>query len=103
MGEIGLNRKEYLYDLQFWEMLLISRGYDRRHRDMWSATRWQTFYLMSVSMCDLKKAGIYRPTDLIRFPWDNNADEPVGNMPTKKEIEEMRRMMIEENIKNEAK
>jgi hypothetical protein len=70
---------------------------------MWSATRWQTFYLMLVSMADLKKAGIYRPTDLIRFPWEKDAPEGGGNRPTSEDIEEMRRMMREENARLEAK
>lgn len=97
VGEIGYNRHEYLFELDYCDILLISRGYFRRTREMWSATRWQTFYLMSVSMADLKKAGIYRPSDLIKFPWEK--DEPEGNMPSQADIEEMRRMMREENAK----
>jgi hypothetical protein len=69
VGEIGMLRREYLYDVSFWEMRRILRGYRKRYRDMWSATRWQAFYIMS-SMSDLKKAGIYNPTDLIKFPWE---------------------------------
>lgn len=100
VGEIGYNRHEYLFELDYCDILLISRGYFRRTREMWSATRWQTFYLMSVSMADLKKAGIYRPSDLIKFPWEK--DEPEGNMPSQSDIEEMRRMMREENAKLSA-
>jgi len=100
VGEIGYNRHEYLFELDYCDILLISRGYFRRTREMWSATRWQTFYLMSVSMADLKKAGIYRPSDLIKFPWEK--DEPEGNMPSQADIEEMRRMMREENAKLSA-
>jgi hypothetical protein len=98
VGEIGYNRHEYLFELDYCDILLISRGYFRRTREMWSATRWQTFYLMSVSMADLKKAGIYRPSDLIKFPWEK--DELEGNMPSQADIEEMRRMMREENAKS---
>lgn len=100
VGEIGYNRHEYLFELDYCDILLISRGYFRRTREMWSATRWQTFYLMSVSMADLKKAGIYRPSDLIKFPWEK--DEPEGNMPSQADIDEMRRMMREENAKLSA-
>ena len=102
VGEIGYNRNEYLYELDYCDILLISRGYFIRTREMWSSTRWQTFYLMSVSMCDLKKAGIYRPTDLIRFPWEKDAPEGGGNRPTSADIEEMRRMMREENARLDA-
>ena len=102
MGEIGIPRCEYLYDLEYWEIVLIVRGYFRKSREMWSATRWQTYNLMCVSMADLKKVGIYRPTDLIRFPWEKDIPEAGAAGPTKQEVEEMRRMMQEENARAEA-
>lgn len=96
MGEIGIARREYLYELSYWEIVLIVRGYSRRNREMWSAIRWQTYNLMCVSMADMKKAGILSPTDLLRFPWESS-DIQQGDMPTDEEIERMRRMMQEEN------
>jgi hypothetical protein len=101
VGEIGVQRREYLYELEYWEISLIVRGYFRRNREMWSATRWQTYNLMCVSMANIKRAGIYRPTDLIKFPWERDVPEGGGNMPTKSEVEEMRRMMMEENARAE--
>ena len=85
-----------MYELSYWEILLIVRGYSRRNREMWSAVRWQTYNLMYVSMADMKKAGILSPTDLLRFPWESTEIEQ-GDMPTAAEIERMRRMMQEEN------
>jgi hypothetical protein len=102
VGEIGIPRREYLYELEYWEVVLIVRGYFRKSREMWSATRWQTYNLMCVSMADLKKVGIYRPTDLIRFPWEKELPDGESNGPTKEEIEEMRRIMQEENARFEA-
>ena len=32
MGEIGIPRHEFLYDLQFWEVRRIIKGYRRRGR-----------------------------------------------------------------------
>ena len=32
VGEIGIPRREFLYDLQFWEVRRIIRGYRRRDR-----------------------------------------------------------------------
>lgn len=101
MGEIGFNRHEYLYDLDYCDILLISRGYFRRTREMWSAIRWQTYNLMCVSMTDLNKAGIYKPTDLLQFPWENDREEYSGEKLTKEDIEEMRRIMREENERAE--
>ena len=39
VGEIGINRLEYLYDLTYCDLLMIERGYNRRHMNLWSATR----------------------------------------------------------------
>ena len=32
MGEIGITRREFLYDLRFWEVRRIVRGYRKRNR-----------------------------------------------------------------------
>ena len=101
MGEIGISPDRFRYGLRWWEARSIIRGYNRRARHLWSATRWQTYNLMCVSMANIKRAGIYRPTDLIKFPWERDVPEGGGNMPTKSEVEEMRRMMMEENARAE--
>ena len=44
---------------------------------MWSATRWQTYYIM-LAQCgseNLRKNRIYKPTDLIQFPWEKEKVE----------------------------
>lgn len=102
VGEIGRSHREFLYDMQLWHLRSVVKGYFKRNREMWSATRWQTYNLMCVSTADLKKAGIYKPTDLIRFPWENESEEGCGNMPTKEEIERLQQIMREENARAEA-
>lgn len=101
VGEIGRSHQEFMYDLRLWQLRMIVKGYYRRNRDMWSAVRWQTYNLMSVSMADLKKAGIYKPTDLIQFPWDNT-DEETCDMPSDAEVQRLRQLMMEENARAEA-
>lgn len=32
MGEIGISRREFLYDIRFWEVRRIIRGYRQRDR-----------------------------------------------------------------------
>lgn len=80
MGEVGISRHEFYYELKWWEVKAIVRGYNRRHRHLWSATRWQTYNLMSAQAGSeaLRKAGIYKPTDLIKFPWEKNVS-PVSD------------------------
>ena len=72
MGEIGINRLEYLYNLTFCDLLLIERGYERRSRHIWSAERWSTYHLMAalVGGDKLAEKGVYGPQDLIKFLWE---------------------------------
>ena len=53
---------------------MIQRGYERRHRQLWSATRWQTYNLMAAFAGSkaLSEAGINSAKDLISFPWDTD-------------------------------
>ena len=73
VGEIGIPREDFLYHMQWWEIRSVIKGYERRKRDPWSIARWHAYNIMaSMPYCDLKNAGIHHPTDLIRFPWDDN-------------------------------
>ena len=73
MGEIGINRIEYLYVLNYTDLLMIERGYNRRQQHPWSIARWETYHLM-LAFCgskSLKEAGIHSPKDLLKFPWED--------------------------------
>ncbi len=86
MGEIGIPRHEFLHVLRWWEIRCIIRGSGGRHRHAWSIARWQTFHLMACSGVDLKNAGINRPSDLIKFPWDT----AYGDIPTDEDVEDLK-------------
>lgn len=70
---------------------MIQRGYERRHRHLWSAIRWQTYNLMQAQAGSeaLRKAGIKTVTDLITFPWDNQH----RIIPTEEEARQMQEEM----------
>lgn len=77
------------------------RGYNRRHRDMWSAMRWHAFNIMSaMPYTDLQKAGITKPSDLIQFPWDK-AIVTEADIPTDEEVEETVQLLQQMNSKKE--
>lgn len=97
MGEIGWDRSEFLHELRLWEIKAIIKGYRARTREMWMASRLNAFFIMS-SMCDLKKSGIRRDTDLIEFPWEKARPEP-GSQPSEEEVERLRQMMRSMNAK----
>ena len=107
MGEIGYNRREYLYELTNCDILLIERGYELRHRHLWSASRWETYHIMAaqIGTDGLKQAGIQKPADLIPLPGDKTASEDEdsgGKIPTAEEAERMRQQIIAENAAAEA-
>ena len=94
MGEVGITTGQFYYGLKWWEIKSIIRGYNRRHRDQWSAARWQTYNLMCAfaGSKSLNEAGIHGPKDLLPLPWDN--DEIANeNLPTEDEIREMQAEM----------
>jgi hypothetical protein len=106
VGEIGISRREFLYDLNYTDLMLIDYGYEKRRRDLWSSVRWQTFNMMSaqVGSDNMKKSGIYSPTDLLRFPWDNEGSDDTGSAPiSSKEVERMQQLMREENARRAKK
>lgn len=100
MGEIGVPRREFLYDLRFWEVHRIILGYRRRERGDWERVRWQTFWLMHNGMADLGKAGISEPADLIRFPWDTEAEH--DSEMTDEEVASTREMLRRMNEKTKG-
>ena len=71
VGEIGITPDTFRR-LKWWEVRSIIRGYNRRARNLWSATRWQTYNIMA-SFCggdNLSKNGLHSPKDLLPFPWE---------------------------------
>ena len=97
MGEIGYNRHEFLHELKWWEIRSIIRGYNRRHRDLWSSTRWQTYNIMAsfVGGDKLSEKGINSPKDLLKLPWDT---QPVPL--SQSEVEEMQAEIDAMNAQN---
>ena len=102
MGEIGISRREFLFDLRFWEVRRIIRGYRRRQRPSWEQARLNAFYIMSA-MADLSKAGIRSDRDLITFPWEEEEVTKHDSLPSDEEVEEMRQLMKQLNEQQTTK
>ena len=89
VGEIGIDRHEFLFVLRLWEINAIVEGYRRRGRTIWDASRWQAWLIL----CALGAKGLHRPENLQRFPWD----EDEGDVMTKEDADKLRREMTEIN------
>lgn len=98
MGEVGFPRKEFLYELKWWEIQAIIDGYRKRERTFLVMTRWATYMQMSTGMADLSKAGIHEPQDLMRFSWEEETDHSLPL--TEEQQQAIREQLQAENRKN---
>lgn len=90
VGEIGIDHNLFMYGLKQWQVIAIIKGYRKRQRPLWEAARLNAYFTMT-SMADLRKANINSDRDLIKFPWEQEAN--TQNLPSEAEVEEMRQML----------
>lgn len=84
---MGFPRHEYLYELTYCDLLLITRGFQRRQRHGWEQARliaYHVRYCMGLS----KDENVKTLTEWLPFPWDREAE-----LPTEEEIKEMQALM----------
>lgn len=86
MGEIGINRREYLYELDYVDILLIIRGYQRRQHSSWEQARLIAY---NARFC-MGAKNPPTPLEWLPFPWEQ---EPL---PTDDEINELRELIKQE-------
>lgn len=94
MGEIGIPRREFLYDLRFWEVRRIIRGYRRRD---WLKHQLmaEIVYAVTFSMRDPKGKTV---SDMFPMLFDDEEeDEPPI---TKEDVADLQQLMA--NINAEA-
>lgn len=97
MGEIGFPRKEFLYELVWWEVKSIIRGYNARHHAGWEQARLIAY---NAHYCMGSKETPPTVNEWIKFPWERDTKNEDGSaMPTNEEIERLRQLMREENEK----
>lgn len=90
VGEIGIPRCEYLYDLQFWEIILIIRGYSRRHHPGWEQARLVAY---NAAHCMGSKHQPPPVDQWLPFSWEK------PDLPSDDIVNEMRRKLQAENTK----
>ena len=67
MGEIGISRHEFYYELKWWEVKAIIRGYNNRHHHGWEQSRLVAY---NARFCMGSKNPIPTVTEWLKFPWE---------------------------------
>jgi hypothetical protein len=91
VGEIGFPRREFLYEVSFWEIRRIIKGYRMRQRTFCDMMRWQTWYLLQPHV---KPNTIKTPSDLATFPLWEKEEEAEYN---ENDVNEMRELIRKKN------
>jgi len=96
VGEIGIPRREFLYDLRFWEVRRIIRGYRQRDRLTHQLLAECAFAAM-FAMRDPKGK---TPRDIFPSLFPTDDDDATDSAPIDdKEVARLRQMMREENAR----
>ena len=95
MGEIGIPRREFLYELRFWEVRRIIRGYRRRDRLKLQLLA-ECVYASIHAMRDPKGKTV---EDLFPALFEDDEQMPSGPALTQDEVSELQAMMASMNAK----
>ena len=100
MGEIGYDRKEYLYELSYCDILCIERGYYARYHQSWEQARLIA-YCVHYCMGAPKGQTAKTVTEWLPFRWEKDK-EPSAPI-SQQTADDLRRQMMEwnANIENE--
>lgn len=92
MGEIGIPRREFLYDLRFWEVDAIIRGYRRRNRLMHQLLAEIVYTTMYINR-DPKGKTVEGMFPML-FEDEEEEDTPIM---TKEDSDELQQLMVDLN------
>ena len=96
MGEIGISRKEFLYDIRFWEARRIIRGYRKRGK-IFMQLLAENVYATIYTMRDAKGKKV---EDMFPSIFDDDDDdyEPIPEI-SEEEKQELLDLMAAENAR----
>lgn len=102
VGEIGISRREFWYELTWREVRAIIDGYNRRRRDGWEQARLIAYH---VAYCMGVPEGKTAPllTDWLPFYWEKQgaAQKPTP-MISDEEVNELQAFMDDYNREHAA-
>ena len=88
MGEIGIPRREFLYDLRFWEVRRIIRGYRQRDRLKHQLIA-ECAYAAMFAMRDPKGKTVADMFPMLFEEDDDDYDEPPISAEEVKELQSL--------------
>lgn len=94
MGEIGIPRREFLYDLRYWEAHLIFNGYRRRHRLLHQLIA-ENVYATIHTMRDPKGKTVGDMFPMLFNDDDDDMEPPI----TPEEQQDLQDLMAAENAR----
>ena len=93
MGEIGIDHHTFYYELKWWEVKAIIRGYNARHHHSWEQARLVAY---NAHYCMGSKDPIPVVTEWIKFSWEQKKSGPLPQ----DEVDKMQAEMAEINKAN---
>ena len=92
MGEIGISRREFLYELRFWEVDCIIKGYRSRNRLTHQLLAEIVYTTMYINR-DHKGKTVEGMFPML-FEEEEDDDEPIM---TKEDSDELQQLMVDMN------
>lgn len=96
MGEIGIPRREFLYDLRFWEIRRIIRGYRQRDR-LKHQLMAECVYTSIYSMRDPQGKTVADMFPMLFNDEDDDDEPPI----TKEDVENLQQLMADINAQRQ--
>ena len=92
MGEIGRDRREFLYDMSYCDILLIQRGYRRRHILQYQLQRLQAYGAFHCMRGSNKTPDKWLPLYVDRYKMVNNDAPPISEKEMAEMLEDMKQL-----------
>ena len=92
MGEIGIDHHTFYYELKWWEVKAIIRGYNARHHHSWEQARLVAY---NAHFCMGSKNPIPIITKWLPFPWEKEETKSL----TKEEQDDLLADIAAENAR----
>ena len=86
VGEIGIERNTFLYQLREWEIIAIIKGYRRRNREQWEMHRH-----VGMTICCALGAKLSSANEYLPLPWDNDNATKIAEEEARELVELMQR------------